>query len=108
MTAIRGWGRSFPLAENLITDSNNRGLTERQRVRIIKKQKERRDKRLALSTNYEMTAIRTRGRSFPLAENLITDSNNADDHESKLEQLPVCNHKHSPFPGEKVPPVMGD
>ena len=81
MTAIRGWGRSFPLAENLITDSNNRGLTERQRVRIIKKQKERRDKRLALSTNYEMTAIRTRGRSFLLAGN----------HNNGLEQFAQRN-----------------
>ena len=51
---------------------------------------------------------RARGRSFPFAENLITDSDDSDDYESKLKQLSICNHSNPPFPGEKAPPVMGD
>ena len=46
---------------------------------------------------------RARGRSFPFAENLITDSDDSDDYESKLKQLSICNHSNPPFRGKGFP-----
>ena len=54
-----------------------------------------------------MTVTLTVGRSFPFAENLITDSNDASNHNNELKQFTICNHGAPPFPGEKVPPVVG-
>ena len=67
------------------------------------RQKGRRDKRLVLSANQEMTAILDRGRSFPFAEDLVTDSDNASNHNHELKQIAICNHGISPFPGKRLP-----
>ena len=53
-----------------------------------------------------MTAIRSRGRSFPFVE-LDKQSYYADDNQGVSKKLTICNHSNPPFQGDRSPHEMG-